>query len=425
MTASSAASVGYVQLIRGNRNFRNLWIGQVISLLGDWFNLIASASLIATLTGSSGLAVGTLLVVRMLAPFAISPIAGVVADRYNRKWILVISDLLRGVAVLGFLFVQDVSQIWLLYVLTAVQLGLSGFFHPTRDAILPDIVAPEEVGTANALSASTWSVMLALGAALGGLVAGLWGVRTAFIIDALTFLLSAFFIYLVSLEVKPTPKADQTVTAALQEYLDGLRYLGKYKDVLVTVLHKVAIMLILGSAFDVIQVLVSTDVYNGGWGSDVNLGLMYMMTGIGTGIGPLIIRPFVGDELPRVRRAILVGYLLGIVGMLTIAPFGGFLIFLFGMLIRGLGIGLIWVFSTQLLLQLVPSEVRGRVFATEFALFTLGGAIGAWVSGGVLDLVPTLSTIIWVLAVLWLVPTFLWYLWIRRHGATTPSIATE
>ncbi len=132
-------AAGYSELIRGNADFRNLWYGQIVSLFGDWFNLIASASLVGQLTGS-GLAIGGLFVVRMLAPFLISPLAGVAADRYNRKKLLILTDVLRAVAVLGFLFVRTPEQVWMLYALTAVQLAMTGVFFPTRNAILPDIV---------------------------------------------------------------------------------------------------------------------------------------------------------------------------------------------------------------------------------------------------------------------------------------------
>ena len=124
--SGSDTPVGYGELIRGNANFRYLWIGQIISLLGDWFNLIASASLIAMLT-RSGFAIGSLFIVRMLAPFLVSPLAGVVADRYNRKQILIVADIVRGVAVFGFLLVREPGDVWLLYTLTAIQMGISSF----------------------------------------------------------------------------------------------------------------------------------------------------------------------------------------------------------------------------------------------------------------------------------------------------------
>jgi MFS family permease len=185
--------VGYLELVKNNNNFRNLWYGQIVSLFGDWFNLIASAALISNLT-QSGMAIGGLFVLRMLAPFLVSPFAGVAADRYNRKWVLVLTDFSRALVVLGFLFVRSSDQIWLLYVLTFIQLGISGFFFPTRNAILPDIVSGKELGAANALSSLTWSVMLAVGAALGGIVAGQWGIYPAFIIESHTINVSAIFI---------------------------------------------------------------------------------------------------------------------------------------------------------------------------------------------------------------------------------------
>ena len=179
-TSIDPVRIGYLALVRRNHNFRNLWYGQIVSLLGDWFDLIASAALIGVLT-KSGLAISSLFVIRMLAPLLVSPFAGVAADRYDRRRILIITDLLRAITVLGFLLVRTPSQIWLLYTLTALQLGISGFFSPARDAILPDVVSAQELGAANALGSATWSVMLAMGAALGGLASGIWGIYPAFV----------------------------------------------------------------------------------------------------------------------------------------------------------------------------------------------------------------------------------------------------
>ena len=159
---------------------------RLLVLLGDWFNLIASAILIANLTKSK-FALGVLFTIRMLAPFFVAPLAGVCADRFNRKSILIVTDIVRGLLLFGFLFIRDKNDVWLLYVLTTLLFGVSGFFSPARSAILPDVTSQRELGTANALSATTWSVMLAFGAAIGGFTTGLFGVHTAFIIDGFTF----------------------------------------------------------------------------------------------------------------------------------------------------------------------------------------------------------------------------------------------
>ena len=412
--------MGYGELLRGNRNFRYLWFGQIISLLGDWFNLIASASLIAALTESSGTAIGALFVVRMLAPFLVSPIAGVVADRYNRKHILIVTDIVRALTVFGFLLVRNAGDIWLLYVLTAIQLGVSGFFFPTRIAILPDIVAARGVGAANAISSATWSVMLALGAAIGGLVSGLWGVYPAFIIDGLTFILSALFLAQIAYRLPDDLAAsDKTVSAALRQYTDGLRYVWRFKDVLVVAMQKAATAFFMVAGFQVIQVAIAEEVFPIGEGGGISLGLMFAMAGVGSGIGPIAARYFTGDRDRPLRGGILVGYAMGIVGFVITAPLLNFALVLFGVLVRGLGGGIVWVFSTQLLLQGVSGEVRGRVFATEFAFFTLASAVGAALAGGALDVVG-IQGILWVMAAFTVIPLILWAVWMGRSASAEP-----
>lgn len=406
-------------------DFRFLWFGQIVSLLGDWFNLIASATLVAELTGS-GLAVGSLFVVRMLAPFLVSPVAGVVADLYNRKSVLIITDLLRGVTVLGFLLVRDPSHVWLLYSLTAVQLGLSGFFFPARNAILPDIVSKAELGAANTLGAATWSVMLAFGAALGGLVAGLFGIYLAFIIDAFTFWLSALLISKVKLGTRPEVSSSQkSLSGGFRQYVDGLRYLAHNKDVFFVSLHKAALGLFLGATFDIVKVAIAKQVFVIGIAGGVGLGLMFALTGVGTGLGPFVVRRFVGDRDRLLRLSISGGYCFGALGLALCALLMSFAFTLLGTFLQGLGGGIIWVFSTQLLLHLVPGEVRGRVFGTELAMFTLVSAGGAALVGSLLDTPLGISGVTWGMAVLTLVPGLLWLAWIRQRQAEQISLGLE
>lgn len=417
--------IGYLELIKDNSNFRLLWIGQIISLLGDWFNLIASASLIAALS-QSGTAIGGLFVVRMLAPFLASPIAGVVADRYNRKHILIITDITRALTVIGFLFIRDASQLWLLYLLTAIQLGISGFFFPTRNAILPDIVSQRGLGAANAISSATWSVMLAFGAALGGLVSGTWGIYPAFTIDALTFLLSAVFI--IQIKYQPEPgigSSEKTISSALQQYVDGLRYLKHHVDILFISLHKGANALFVAGGFQVVQVAIAEKVFVIGEGGGIGLGLMFAIAGVGTGIGPILARRFTGDRDRPLRVAIMLSYFMTTVGLVITAPLFSFNWVLAGMILRGIGGGIAWVFSTQLLLQLAPNRVRGRIFATEFAIFSLMAAAGAAATGGAMDASLSISAIIWWMSGLALLPGILWGVWLRFYKPPQPAFGKQ
>lgn len=404
---------GYIELVRGNSDFRYLWFGQIISLLGDWFDLIASASLVASLT-NSGQAIGGLFVVRMLVPFLVSPFAGIVADRFNRKYVLIACDLSRALVVLGFLLVRRAEHVPLLYIVTALQFVLSGFYFPTRNAILPDIVSRRELGAANAISSATWSTMLAFGAALGGIVAGEWGVYPSFVVDAVTFLISGLLLTRVQYRyVSGEAHTDRTVNTALHQYVDGLRYLRHHPDILFISLHKTAASLLISGVFQVIQVALAEQVFVIGAGGGTGLGIMYAVVGIGTGIGPIIARWFTGDRDRLLRIAIAVSYAISALGMVIIAPLLSFEVALGGMLLRGVGAGLGWVFSTQLLLHLVPNRVRGRIFSTEFALLSLANAIGALAGGWLLDQPAlTIGEILRWLAALILLPGILWSLWL-------------
>lgn len=408
-------------LLRGNANFRYLWSGEIVSMFGDWFNLIASAALLGMLT-QSGTAVGALFVVRMLAPFLVSPIAGVLADRYNRKHIMIMTDLCRAVVVLGFLLVRDADDIWLLYTLTALQLALSGLFVPARNAILPDIVSRSELGAANALSSATFAVMLALGAAMGGFAAGAWGIYETFVIDALSFLVSAFLCAKVKYRMRPAAaEADRSVAASLKQYMDGLRYLRDHVDILFIAMHKGANALFITGGLNVLMVILASTYFPAGEGSGISIGLFFCATGIGTAVGPLIARRFTGDRERSLRRGLVLCYVISAAGLAIAAPLLSFGIVLFGIFLRGVGGGMMWVFSTQLLMERLPSEVRGRVFATEFAMRTLMNAAGTAAASLVLDAWLGVSGTLWLMAGLALLPGILWVSWLVA-GASARSV---
>ena len=414
--ATAQATVSYAELLRNNRNYRFLWLGQIASLLGDWFNLVASAALIGLLT-QSGLAVGSLFVVRMLAPFLVSPIAGVVADRYNRKHILIAVDLVRAAVVLAFLLVRDPGDVWLLYALTAAQMALSGFFYPARTSILPELAREGDLGAMNALSSATWSVMLALGAALGGLFSGTFGMYPAFVLDTLTFLISAVLLLQIRMPAAPaTLASDKTVAAAVRQYFDGLRYLREHPDVLFIASQKAINSLWLTSGFQVLVVAISQQVFVVGEGGGIGMGLIFGLAGVGSGLGPILARKLTGDDGPTLKKAISVAYLISALGLAVTAPLVSLPLVLLGTLVRAIGGGIIWVFSTQLLLQNVPRRVHGRVFATEFMFFYLGGAFASSTYGVALDTNLTISAIIWTMTGLTAIPMALWTLSMMRSA---------
>jgi len=282
-------------------------------------------------------------------------------------------------------------------------MAFAGIFFPTRNAILPDIVGLRELGAANALSSATWSTMLAFGAALGGIVAGQWGLQPAFVIDSLTFVLSAVILSRVVYKKidLPDPSPTKSSLNIFSQYAEGLRYLKGQRNVLMMVLQKTFQALGVSSAFQIIQVTLASEIYVIGEGGGTSMGIFFAVVGVGTGIGPIVARVFTGDDERKLRYAIAWSYLICAVGLATIATLGSFPLVLFGTFLRGLGVALGWVFSTQLLLQMVPNRVRGRVFSTEYALLTLANAVGAALGGWAFDnFAITIPQMLWIMAVL-------------------------
>ena len=178
-------------------------------------------------------------------------------------------------------------------------------------------------------------------------MAGQWGIYTAFFIDSLTFVLSALFI----VRIKYTFKSELSdirfdLGPVIQEYFDGLKYLKRHKDVFVIAIQKGAVALTVSGAFQIIQVLLAERHYVIGEGGGTGLGIMYATVGVGTGVGPLIARYFTGDDDRRQRIAIAVSYVITAIGMAIMSPLASFELTLLGTFLRGVGVGIGWVFST-------------------------------------------------------------------------------
>src|SRR5581483_5087163 len=145
---------GFWSLLKSNSNYRYTWMGQVVSEVGDHFNSIAVLSLTLHLTGS-GLAVGGVMIARTLPAILAGPFAGVALDRFDRRKIMIASDVIRSILALAFILILRFEQRWLLYLLSSLLVFASPFFTNGRSAVLPRITSAEELHTANALTQTT------------------------------------------------------------------------------------------------------------------------------------------------------------------------------------------------------------------------------------------------------------------------------
>ncbi len=359
---------GYWELVWRNVDFRRLWLGSVISFLGDWFNTIALYVLVTQLTGSP-LALGAVFIFKLLPWALVSPLAGLIADRYNRRRLMIGADLARAIIVLGFLLIDRPGEVPLLYALIALQVVCGAAFIPARNASIPNITTPRELLTANALMSATWSTMLAVGAALGGLAAEAMGVHAVFVVDSATYLVSAFFIYRTTIPQHTEGSGGALLRTAAREIADGWRHLRTHARIGRIALSK-AVWAIGGGALVYQITLLGGQVAPQAVAAGI--GVLFMARGIGTGIGPIVARAVFADQ--RRWPAVLGGCIAfcgGCYVAVGYAPWeaAGALLLLIALVAAGhAASGANWVLSTVLLQERTEDRYRGRVFGTEWLL---------------------------------------------------------
>ncbi|MEN8240343.1 MAG: MFS transporter [Chloroflexota bacterium] len=370
----------YLELLKKRPGFRNLWFASVVSLLGDWFNTIASVMIVNRYT-ETDLAISWILIAKTLPRFFLGPLAGVLADRVNRKWVMFASDVLRAGIVLSFLFVDRPERVWLIYALTVAQFIVASFFEPASSAILPGLVeGEEELVTANVLSSITWSAMLALGAAAGGVVAGLFGAEAALVIDSGTFLVSAVLV----LRVKYDQAAVETqaVTSGFRDLIDGFKYVVKERGMGFLVMIKSIGQI--GSG-DILMVVFAERYFPLGEEGATSLGIMFAAAGLGSIIGPLIARVFSGTTSGQLRGLIQKSYLLIPLGWIIFALAPSLWVVCVGAAVRMMGVSINWTYSNVLIQYQVPDRFLGRVFSIDLGLFTLANSTSVLLTGIFLD----------------------------------------
>lgn len=409
----------YLALLRLRPGYRNLWLASLVSLLGDWFNTIASVMIVNRYT-ETDLAISWILIARTLPRFLVGPFAGVLADRVERKLIMVVSDLLRAGIVLGFLFVDRPERVWLIYLLTVSQFVVAAFFEPASSAVIPSLVeGEEELLTANVLSSITWSAMLALGAALGGLFAGLFGAGVALVADAATFLVSAVFLFKLP---KIRIEQSEEKSSGYSDLIAGFRYVIDRPRVAALALVKSFGQI---GSVDIFVVVFAEQYFPFGEEAAISLGILFGAMGLGAILGPMISNRLMGSSVPALRKAIHYGYLLVPIGWSLIAWSPTIWIVAAGALVRLMGTSINWTYSTALIQMEVPDRYRGRIFSFDLAMFTIATSSAVFLTGYFLDTLEiTARTLGGYLAAGSVLPIFLWglyRLWIARSAGESAA----
>jgi hypothetical protein len=416
----------YGRLLRGNRNFRRLWLAQIVSELGDWFYTIAIYTLLLGFTGRAE-SLGLALVLQVLPPALAGPSAGVVNDRALRKRVMIAADLVRAVVVLSMVLVRSREMIWFAYALLVAEAVMISFFEPARNSVIPNIVGHDEVIIANTLSSITWSTDLAVGATLGGIVLAFTGRDTVFVLNALSFVASALLVSGMKF-AEPHAEGLRLRARDLVNYspmIEGVRYMRSRPRLLATVFVKFGLGLFIGATWVTYALMGERmfAVHLGPAGRSGVLGMSLLIgaRGVGALIGPLGAANWAGQRDGRLRRGILFGFCAAAagVGLLSIAP--NVWIAVLCVILAHCGGSVIWTFSTTMLQLDSEDKFRGRVFSADLGLCMLAIAVTSYAASALVDAGVPLRTLALYIGIFLLGPTIWWMAMQRLWGRTAVS----
>ncbi len=379
-------SLTYKELLTGNRNFRNLLAGQFVSEMGNWFNFIAGLGLVRVVSEASPAAAGILFVCRLL-PFAIfSPIAGTFVDRFSRRTAMIVSDLVRAAVAMLFLLVSRPEELWIAYLATAVLSAFGAFFEGAKNAATPNLTGKEGLLAGTALMFSTRFLLMAIGSALGGWAAAAFGYKVAFVINAVSFLISAASVWLIPEEaVRESTTAERSERPSFfGELTEGLKYAVQNRFAL-TILIMNVIWATGGGAINIVFERMGGVFFarTENWNPDEAVAALWTASGLGLFLGMMIAHRTAGYLDRAKNHRAFIGWTLIIHGVLFAAAgvLPGIWIFLLLTFVSRAVVGVEYAVQETMFQRSLPYFIRGR-FSTldrgdEVSMFSLSSYLAS------------------------------------------------
>jgi len=404
-------SPGYVELLRSNRTFGRLWGSNMILYMGDWFTVLAMFILAGEASDNSPLAIAGVLAVRSFTFAPLEPITGMLADRFQRKTLMVLANIFSFLMLTSFILLGLLDSLFSVYVLAMLLVLGRATYDPAQTAYLPRVCDDDELLTANALISGGWSASMGIGAGIAGFVISQYGVETGLMIDSVTFLVAAVVISTLP-QGGPDPD-EQRRGGAVEMFKDifaGWGFILRRPEISRIVLAKgmwatgggaqIFLLIIIGMEADF------GDISTGAAG----IGVLYMARGFGSGFGPIVTRP-----LMTVTRYMpyIIGLSLGGAGLLYVgvsqAEWGIWTLVLV-FFSHGCS-GISWVFSTTLLQRRTDNDWMGRVAGTDNLIIVLTMGVSTIAAGYILEEeLVTLREILLVTGLVQLAVGTLWLL---------------
>ncbi|MBC7639690.1 MAG: MFS transporter [Rhodoferax sp.] len=404
----------YLDLLRREQDFRRAYVAQLIALGGDWFAVIPLLILLPELTGTG--VYGALVLATDTLVFAlVAPYAGTVVDRLDRRRVLVASNAVAGIAALLLVLVRTEATAWIALLAIGIVASAKAFSQPASTAALPNLVDPEDLALASVLNGASWGTMLAVGAALGGIVAGTLGTTVCFVLDAVLLLIASALVASTTRPFSDPSLPPRARRPARVDLAEALTYARRERRVLALITCKS------GPAFGngALSLFPLYGAVAFGLGP-LGIGLMYSARGVGAPIGPLLLRRRAPD--PARLYGVLAGSMAVFgVSYLLLGVADRFWAVLVLLAVAHAGGGANWILSTYGLQTVVPDALRGRVFSADYTLATLIIA-GSQVGFGLLSEVLPSRDLLALSGGLVLTYAGIWWLATRRLRAPSATV---
>jgi len=367
-----------------NRNFFLLWSGGLISMIGTWMILAALPFYIYRVTGSA-LATSGLLMAYIAPGVLFGSVAGVFVDRWDRKRVLVVGNLIQAAIIPLLLLVEANGWIWLIYVVAFFESTVNQFLGPAENALLPTLVDEEQLISANSLNALNDNLARIVGAALGGILLGVVGLNNVVIFDALSYLVAAALIALVIVAPASRPtqsEEDTSVPRWLQiwrEWFAGLRLVAE-NNILRNLFIVIGVALFADAILSALLAVFAQEV--AGF-TAIDYGWLLTARGIGGIVGGLVIAQF-GSKFST-SQLITGGLVLSGLGVLAMVMFPTLAVVVTLMILAGPAL-MAWIISMQTVLQQETEDsYRGRVFGAYGTTSTILMFAGSGLAGALAD----------------------------------------
>jgi len=351
-----------IGLLSRNNAFKHIWLAKTGSILGGWFNQVALGQITLTMTGSPT-TMGLVLLCRSLPNVVLGPCISPLVDRYSKKAIMYVSDVLRIFLALIFPVAYMVDSTELLY-LGALLLGIAGvMFNPAQQAVLPAIVDKDDLAEANAINSGTSGIVSIIGAMLGGIIASFFHPVICFIINALSYVWSAFCIY------QAKWKEKKILNSKKQPYFYDLK-----QGFIEVSTNKAARAIIIigiswgfaGGGYAILIPILGQEVYDMG---GLGIGMLYAIDGLGMLLGAFYVKQFIGANHKKAIIYYGVAYLTQALFFAFMTQFSIFILGAFMLLLMRISSGIITPLDSYLLQIHTPDEIRGRVFSLHSSTY--------------------------------------------------------